>query len=563
VQPSFELPTLTKLQRVATMIGSLLGLLLAALDNTIVATAAPAIQSDLHIASSLYIWVTVSYIVASTVLVPVWGKLSDLYGRKPALIGGMSIFLLGSALCGISGSTMQLILFRAVQGVGSAALFTNAFAVVADLFPPAERGKYQGIFGGVFGISSVVGPLVGGAITDGASWHWVFFVNIPIGAIALGFVAARMPMLRRPRTGPVRIDIAGAIALIVAIVPFLLAMSLGHSADVSLPLPGWPWMSWQILGLFGLSVVGLVAFLMIEKRAAEPLLDLKLFSNKIFAIGNAGAFTMGLAFLGPIFFLPAFMVNVVGLSATNSGLTTTPLTFGIVAGNIVSGQLVSRIGHYRILLLVSIAILAASFAVMGFTLAPDAGQLDVSIKMFFVGLGVGPSIPLFTLAIQNAVEMRQIGVATSAATFFRQMGMTVGMAIVGTVFATSLDTGMKHTMEVYCSEVPAQQCTEAHDHAADQNNHYDRATVDKAIDAKFDGMEQGKPPQVQAGMEQGRAAAHLANGHLDTNMKVAFTDAISNIFRVCVAIAILALFVTFALPEKPLRKGFGPPAPSE
>jgi EmrB/QacA subfamily drug resistance transporter len=438
---------LSRRQKAFTIAGTLLGLLLAALDNTIVATAAPAIQRDLGIHNAQYAWITIAYLVASTVLVPVWGKLSDLYGRKPILLVGMTVFLVGSTLCGLAWDDASLILFRAVQGVGSASLFTTAFAVIADMFPPAERGKYQGIYGAVFGIASVVGPLVGGVITEQLSWHWVFFVNLPIGGVALAFVAARMPRLQRPRSGPARVDVAGALALIVGVVPLLLAVSLGHSgAPVAVPgegaAIGWSWGSWQILGLFALAATGLAAFVVIELRVAEPLLDLRLFGDRVFARSNAAAFVVGMSFLGPMVFLPLFMVKVVGLSLTSSGLTTVPLTFGIVAGNIGSGQIVSRMGRYKPVMLVSLVILIASFVVMGYTLTTASTQLEVSLKMFFVGIGLGPTIPLYTVAVQNAVPPQQIGVATSTATFSRALGVTVGAAILSGVFSSTLSAGL-------------------------------------------------------------------------------------------------------------------------
>lgn len=568
---AFDLPVLTRRQRVATMVASLLGLLLAALDQTIVSTAGPRIQADLHIDPAIYVWITTAYLVASTVLVPLWGKLSDLYGRKPILIAGMLIFLLGSVLCGISQSTLQLVLFRAVQGVGSASLFTNAFAVVADLFVPAERGKYQGIFGGVFGLSSVIGPLAGGFITDHVGWHWVFFVNVPIGAIAIAFAAANMPMLRRERADKPRLDLVGAAALVVALVPLLLALSLGHGAHAS-ARTGWPWGSWQIGALFGVAAVGIVVFLLIERVVREPLLDLRLFGNKVFSIGNAAAFTMGLSFLGTIVFLPLFMVNVVGLSATSSGLTTMPLTFGIVAANVFTGQVVARLGRYKAVMLIAIAVLIGAFAIMGFTLATDSTQLGVSAKMILVGIGLGPSIPLFTLAVQNAVPPHQIGVATSTSTFSRQMGATIGLAIVGTVFATTLATRIQ--AELGGAGGPPPAATSAAPAPGGEEGgrgsgmaKFDAAAIKQKINAQFDG-ERAKlpptaPPSAIEGLEAGRRAALANVDRTDAGLKRAFTDAMRRMFKLCMLIAMLGFLVTLALPSLPLRRTAGPPPPVE
>jgi EmrB/QacA subfamily drug resistance transporter len=439
--PTFEL---TRQQKVFTLIGVLLGMFLAALDQTIVSTAGPAIQRDLAMPASLYAWITTAYMVASTVLVPIYGKLSDSFGRKPILLVGIVIFLLGSLLCGFSHSSATLILSRAVQGVGSAALFTSAFAVVADIFPPAVRGKFTGIFGAVWGLSSVVGPFLGGFLTDNFGWHWVFFVNLPVGTVAILFIVAKMPWLGsvgRARRG---VDVAGAVTLIVAVVPLLLALSLGRSETSLLGRAsnagdiGYRWISWQILALFGMSTLGAGLFVAAEKNANDPILDFSLFRNPVFAWGNAAVFVVGASFFAGIVFLPLFMVNVVGLSATRSGLTLTPLTLGLVAGNIGSGQLVTRFGRYRPLLQLSLLLLMIAFAVMGVTLDPTSTQAGTTVKMILLGIGLGPSIPLYTLAIQNAVPPHQIGVATASATFFRQMGATVGVAILGTIFANEL-----------------------------------------------------------------------------------------------------------------------------
>jgi EmrB/QacA subfamily drug resistance transporter len=433
-------PQLGRAERTFTLLGVLLGMLLAALDQTIVATAGPAIQRDLAMPAGLYAWITTSYMLASTVFVPIYGKLSDLHGRKPILLVGIGLFLLGSLLCGLSETPTGLILSRAVQGLGSASLFTSAFAVVADIFPAAVRGRYTGLFGAVWGLSSVVGPLLGGLLTDALSWHWVFFVNLPVGAVAVALVVAKMPRLHRPgaRAG---IDVAGAIALAVAVVPLLLAISVGEGgaqegtdgARLASPLT---------LGLLALSVTGVGAFVLRERRAPDPLLDLRLFANPVFAWGNAAVFVIGAGFFAGIVFIPLFMVNVVGLSATRSGMTLTPLTLGLVFGNVVSGQIVSRVGRYKPLMLGSLGFLVVAFALMGFTLTTASTQAGVTWKMIAVGLGLGPSIPLYTLAIQNAVPPQQLGVATASATFFRQIGATLGVAVMGTVFATTLGAAL-------------------------------------------------------------------------------------------------------------------------
>lgn len=417
----------------------LLAMFLAALDQTVVATAGPEMQKALHIDASLYTWITTAYLVSSTVLVPVYGKLSDVFGRKRIVLFGVVVFLIASALCGLSQSTGQLIAFRALQGVGSASLFTSAFAVVADLFPPAERGKYSGLFGAVFAVSSLVGPLLGGFITDRFGWHWVFFINLPIGAVALTFIVLRMPALKPRLEVHPTIDVIGAVLLALAVVPFLIALTLGKPAVREGEL-GYLWTDWHVLSLFAVATVALGAFITWELRVKEPLVDLRLFKNKSVAVGSATVFLLGGAFLTPMVFFPLFMVNVVGVTATASGLTISPLVLGVVAGNVLSGQLVSRIGKYKPLMLGSLVLLIAGFAMMALTLTSSSTQSEVTVKMVLLGLGLGPSIPLYTIAIQNAVPPQQLGVTTSMVTFFRQMGSTVGIAIVGSLFATTLST---------------------------------------------------------------------------------------------------------------------------
>jgi EmrB/QacA subfamily drug resistance transporter len=453
--PGFAMPQieLTQQQKTFTLIGAFLGVLLAALDQTIVSTAGPTIQKALNIDNALYSWITTAYLVASTVMVPIYGKLSDLYGRKPILLIGIGIFLLGSFLCGFANSAAFLIIARGIQGLGSAALFTSALSIISDMFPPAERGKYSGLFGAVFGLSSVVGPLVGGFLTDNISWQSNFYVNLPVGAIALFFIITKMPNLNITQNKPT-IDYLGAFWLVVGVVPLLLGLSLGKTETHAGEL-GYLWTSPEILGLFALAIVGVVAFVVTERRAKDPLLDISLFKNPTFAIGNAAAFVIGMGFLGAIVFLPLFMQRVVGVSATSSGFASIPLVLGLVIGNILSGQLVSRFGRYKPLMLVGLMIMVLGFAITGFTLTVNSTYWEVFFKMIVMGLGLGPSIPLFTLAIQNAVSPTKIGVATASATFFRQMGSTIGVAILGSVFANVLSGDLKSKTEAIKADLPA------------------------------------------------------------------------------------------------------------
>ncbi len=522
--------------RVFTLAGVLLGLFLAALDQTIVATAGPAIQADLQIAPAVYPWLTTSYMVASTVMVPIWGKLSDQLGRKPVLLAGMAIFVAGSVLCGLSQSALMLVLFRAVQGIGSASLFTSAFAVLADLFPPETRGRYQGMFGACFAVASVVGPLVGGVITDGLGWHWVFFVNLPLGALALAFVALRMP--RQPvhdAAKGTRIDFAGAGALALAVIPLLLALSLGRSEE-SPGQVGQGWLSPRMLALFGLSLAGTALFLFIESRARAPILDLHLFRNRTFAVSNAASFLVGTTFFATIVFLPLFMVNVVGVSATSAGLALTPLTLGLVAGNVLSGQIVSALGRYRTLMRVCMTAAVGGFALLAFTLDEASTRGGVTLKMVFLGLVLGPSVPMFTLIVQNAVMPKDVGVATAAAGFFRSLGGTVGLAIFGTVFGLALASGLPERLQRAAPDVPEQGRVELVQRLS-------RGELGRGV--------QSFPKEAIAEVTR---APEDATERLHGELRSAYSDAMRALYRVALLLSVLALIVTWLLPDATLRR---------
>ena len=459
-------------------------------------------------------------------MTPVWGKLSDIFGRRLILVGGITIFLIGSFACGVSGSTVQLITARVVQGLGAASLFTSAFAVVADLFTARERGKYSGIFGAVFGLSSVVGPLVGGFITDNIGWHWCFFINLPIGAVALGVILTRMPSLKQEQDHKAKIDYLGALLFALSVIPLLLALSFGKF-EIKEGDTGFLWTSPQILGMFAAFAVFLVAFVAWERRTPDAMIDVRLFSNRAFAVGNLASFVVGMSFLGAIVFLPLFMVNVVGLSATRSGLTTTPLTFGIVAANIIAGQVSSRTGKYKFLIVGAIVILMTGFAIMAFTVDVDATQSGMTVRMILIGLGLGPSIPLFSLHISNAVEPRQIGAATSTSTLSRNLGSTMGLAIFGTVFGTTLTHAISDRMAEATQGMPPAYLAQMRggdgpssggEEGAPATQTFDEKAIVEKIHARF--AEQRKTVEAALDHDDPAALAELKKApNLDDKMK--------------------------------------------
>jgi EmrB/QacA subfamily drug resistance transporter len=432
---------ITPRERNITLAAIMVVFLLSALDNTIVSTAMPRIISDLE-GLNLYTWVTTAYLLASTVMVPIYGKLSDIYGRKPILITGIIIFLLGSILSGMAGEfgalpllgggMTQLIIFRGVQGLGGAALFTSAFAVIADLIPPRDRGKYQGLFGGVFGLASVLGPIIGGFFTDLgtvtlfgyaiAGWRWIFYVNLPLGLFALYLISNRMPRLGGGQPG--RIDYPGALLVITTFVPLLLGLTWGGSVHA--------WTSPLILGLLGGSLASLLLFIFVELRSSNPILPLELFRNPVFTAANAAAFVLNIAFLGVVMFLPLFMQLVLGISATNSGFTLLPLMAGLIGSSAITGLLVSKTGRYKIFMLAGSAVLLAGLWLLT-QISLETTSFDLGWRMIIVGIGLGPAQSLFTLAVQNAVPRQQLGTATSASQFFRQIGSTIGLAVFGTL----------------------------------------------------------------------------------------------------------------------------------
>lgn len=405
----------------------LLGMLLAALDQTIVSTALPTIVSDLGGLEHLS-WVVTAYLLASTAATPLWGKLGDQYGRKRLFQIAIVIFLVGSALCGMAQDMAQLIAFRAVQGVGGGGLMVLSMAIVGDIVPPRERGRYQGLFGAVFGASSVLGPLLGGVFTEHLSWRWVFYINLPVGAVALVVIAA---VLRIPHKATRHvIDYLGTFLIASVATCLVLVASLGGTT--------WAWGSVQIVGLALLGVVLAVAFVVVERAAAEPVLPLRLFRVRTFTLSAVISFIVGFAMFGAMTYLPTFLQVVQGISPTLSGVHMLPMVVGMLLASTGSGQIVSRTGRWKVFPIAGTGVTVIGLLLLH-QLEVDSSTWAMSVYFFVFGLGLGLVMQVLVLIVQNAVPYKDLGVATSGATFFRSIGASFGVAIFGTIFANRLD----------------------------------------------------------------------------------------------------------------------------
>jgi EmrB/QacA subfamily drug resistance transporter len=478
--------------------GLVLVMLLAALDSTIVATALPTIVGELGGLAHLS-WVITAYLLAQTVVTPLYGKLGDLYGRKIVLQVGIVLFLTGSALCGMSRTMLQLILFRAIQGFGGGGLMVTTQAVVGDIVPPRDRGRYQGMFGAVFGVASVAGPLLGGYFTTHLSWRWIFYVNLPLGVLALIVLRATLP----PGTQRVarRLDYAGAALLAVALGTLVLAADLGGAV--------YAWRSPQVAGLGALALVAFVVFLRTEQRAQEPVLPLRLFANRSFAVAAALGLIVGFALFGSVTYLPLFLQVVNHATPTQSGLLMLPLMGGMLVTSIVSGQVISRTGRYKSFPVAGTAVMSLGLFLLSRMSAhtSTAGALGM---MLLLGLGLGMVMQVLVIAVQNAVDYTDLGVATSGTTLFRLIGGSLGTALMGALFAARL--------------------------AAELARHLPGDAA-----AHLQGASLG--PDAIAALDPATRGAYAA----------AFTAAIGSVFLVATAIAVAGFALSWLLPERPLR----------
>jgi EmrB/QacA subfamily drug resistance transporter len=425
--PALESESKENHRRILVVLGALmLGMILASLDQTIVATALPTIAGDLHGLNHLS-WVVTAYLLTLTISTPLWGKLGDLYGRKKLFQGAIVIFLVGSAMAGLSQSMVELIAFRAIQGVGAGGLMVGAQAIMGDVISPRQRGRYMGYFGAVFGVTSVAGPLLGGFFTQHLSWRWCFYINIPIGIVALFVIASvlHIPVRRTEH----RVDYLGSVLMGVAVTLVVLLTTWGGTT--------YPWISGPVIGS-GIAAVALVIlFCLVQRRAAEPLIPLSLFRNQVFNVTSTVGFIVGFIMFGAIIYIPLYMQTVHGASPTSSGLQLIPLVGGMLCTFIPSGRLVTRWGRYKVFPIVGTAIMTVGMYLLSL-MSPTTSLAVSSLYEVVVGLGIGLVMQVLVVAVQNAVPYSQLGTATSAATFFRTIGGAFGVALFGTIFNSRL-----------------------------------------------------------------------------------------------------------------------------
>jgi len=533
---------LTHQQIRTILIGLMAGMLLAALDQTIVSTSIRVIADDLQGLSAMA-WVTTAYLITSTVTTPLYGKLSDIYGRRPMFITAISIFIAGSLMCTFATSMYELAAFRAVQGIGAGGLFSMALAILADIVPPRERAKYQGYFLAVFGMSSVIGPLVGGffagadTIFGVTGWRWVFLINVPIGAIALVIVAITLhiPHIRTDH----RIDWWGAAALILGIVPLLIVAEQGRI---------WGWTSAGVLGLIALGIVGVIAFIMIEFRMKdEALIPMRLFTSRVFSIGLSVNVLIGLGMFGALSTLPLYLQLVKGATPTESGLLLIPMMIGIMGGSVLSGQLTARTGKYKIFPVIGTALLAIAFFAM-LTVTVDSPYWLLDLFFLAIGLGLGLCMQTLLIAVQNTVPAKDMGVATSSATFFRQLGGTLGVAVFLSLLFNSLPDKVQGALQSAGTTPEFQSAVAA---AAADPNSPSHATAQSLIAAAQG--DTGAASGIGDALSTDSSFLNTLDPNIARPFQIGYVDSTHLVYIIGGIIMALAFVLVIAMKELPLR----------
>jgi len=527
---------LSRTQKIMATAGVALSLLLASLDQTVVGTAMPRIIAELQ-GLNYYAWVTTAYLVTSTVVVPIAGKLGDMFGRKPFMLVGMIGFVGASALCGLSQNMVELVLFRGVQGLFGGMLFASVFTVLADIFPIEQRARMQGVFGAVFGLSSLVGPTIGGYLTDGPGWRWVFYVNVPIGVLAVTLVSIALPYVRSRAT--IRdIDWLGGITLAIGLVPMLIAFSLTNTHK---------WTDPEVMGLLAFSVLTLIGFFLVERRAGQPIVPFDLFKNNVFTVSVLVAFFSAVGMFGTILFVPLLYQGVLAVSATNSGQLLTPMMLGMIVFSTLAGQLMTRIRYYRFIGTLGIGLMIAGMVLLA-RIGPGSSQWQAAIDIVVIGMGLGLTFPLTMVAVQSALPRELLGVATSQVQFWRNLGGTIGAAVLGSVLANRLPVAIGE--QITRLNLPPQIQLPGGSSSSPQ------ALFDPANLAH---MRASLPAQAGPLFDQVIGAT-----------RVALADTLHELFLIGAAIMVIALVATLFLREVPLTSsgrgamaGEAPPAPEE
>jgi EmrB/QacA subfamily drug resistance transporter len=513
------------------MVGVILTLFLGALDQTIVATAMPTIVKQLGGLEHLS-WVYIAYMLATTVIVPIAGKLSDTYGRKLVYVVSIFIFLSGSLMCGFAQSMTQLIAFRAFQGIGGGALMANSFAVIADLFPPAERGRWQGWFGGVFGLASVIGPALGGWLTDHATWRWTFFINLPVGILALVAIAKFMPHFVH-HDEKKTIDVKGAFTLTSGLIALLMTLVWGgHQYD---------WLSWQIISLFSVAVLFLTAFVFVEKKAVSPIIPLRLFQHTTFSYSMVALFFVAMGMFGAITYIPLFIQGALGATATNAGAIMTPMTLGMVAASITTGQIISRTGKFKFMMMLGL-ILSTSAMFLLSTISVNISQAELIARIIFLGVGLGCTLPVFTIAVQNAFEAKDMGVVTASSQLFRSLGGSVGVALMGGILNSSLASNLHAIFINPANQVALKQFPKL--------THFDL----NSIETLLGGTSNGVPATAHhAAIMQLTTMSNI----IEQQMRAGLAQSVAQLFLIGAVGMVVALIAGLLIKEQPLR-GRGP-----
>jgi EmrB/QacA subfamily drug resistance transporter len=507
-----------KREIVLIMIGLMISILLSGLDSTIVGTAMPRIVGDLQ-GMDLYAWPFMIYMLCSTIAIVLFGKISDTHGRKPIFLIGIITFLIGSMLCGLSQSMIQLVILRGLQGAGGGIVISIAFTILADLFPPRERGKYAGLLTSMWGIASIVGPAIGGFITDNLSWRWVFYVNIPLGLVAILMTIATLPSFKGTSTKKA-IDYRGAAVLTIALVPLILAFSWAGTI--------YPWTSVQITGMLLFSIAMLVLFYFIEKNAPEPIMSLTIYKNSILNVSLAASFLASAVMFCGLIYIPLFMQGVVGTSATTSGFILTPTMLGLTVAAIITGQLISRTGRYKVWAIMGFVITLAGVYLL-YTMNVRTPEIQSLAYSTLLGIGSGMMFPAFTIAVQNVFPRQQFGLVTSTIQFFRNMGATIGVAIFGSIMLHSMNSGFA---SVDLSKVPPQVVS---------------LLRNPRVLANPEALNQIK---AHIPLEASQMFSHLLD-----KAKSILANSLGMVFLTGVTMASLGLVITIFLKEVPLSRG--------